>query len=60
MNKPPLKLSRASVDFIWGPTRGWYGPWGYPKRPCMGVYNLDEVQKSPGPLKLSRAGVENI
>ena len=54
---------KAEPDTPWchsGPARGGYAPRGYPKRPCMGVCNLDEVQKSRGPLKLSRAGVENI
>ena len=38
--KPPCKADPATPWRHSGPAREWYGPGGYPKRPCMGVSNL--------------------
>ena len=57
---PPCKAEPATPWCRAGVARGWYGPGGYPKRPCMGVCNLDVFQKSRGPLKISRACVDFI
>ena len=43
-----------------GAARGECEPRGYPKRPCMGVYNPDKVQKSPRKFQGPATFLENI